>query len=156
MASVEVTHRTSASPQVCWDLMADFANIDFFNPHLDRSHLLPGSPSRGIGTLRQCDLKGGRGHFRERVVAWNEGESYTVDIYEGTLPVDGTVTTLGLTPEGAGARLYMRTTYQPRHGLLGQVMDRLVLRRMFGSMLRGVLVGLAEKAEARACRSEAA
>lgn len=129
--------------------MADFANIDFFNPHLSGSHLMEGSPECGVGTIRQCDLKGGMGYFRERVVDWQEGRSYTVDIYEGTLPVDHTVTTLGLVPQPSGTLLYMETSYTPRHGLFGVVADHLMLRRTFKTMLLKVIKGLSEKAEAQ-------
>ena len=152
MTIVRVEHETDASPEACWALMADFANIDFFNPHLSASHLLEGSPSCGLGTERQCDLKDGRGYFRERVIDWQEGRSYTVDIYAGTLPVDGTVTTLGLTPKANGRTLlYMETSYRPRYGVIGIVADRLVIRNTFRKMLMGVIEGLARKSsDARA------
>ena len=94
MSLVRVVHRTPARPEICWSLMADFDNIDFFNPHIERSAHLEGSPAPGIGTERQCDLRGGRGYLRERVIAWTEGRSYTVDIFDSTLPVDGITTTL--------------------------------------------------------------
>ncbi|MEO7222310.1 MAG: SRPBCC family protein [Devosia sp.] len=149
MTRVRVEYETTATPEACWALMADFANIDFFNPHLTGSHLIEGSPACGLGTERQCDLKGSKGYFREKVIDWQEGRSYTVDIYEGTLPVDRTVTTLGLAPwASGGTRLYMETDYTPRHGVLGVVADHLVIRRMFRSMLLKVLEGLADKAEA--------
>jgi hypothetical protein len=128
--------------------MADFANIDFFNPHLSRSRLIGGPQQHGVGAERQCDLKGGRGYIKERIVDWQEGRSYTVDIYDGSMPVDDMFTTLGLLPRAdGGTELYMETTYRPRYGLLGTIADRLMLRRMFRAMLLKVLLGLADKAE---------
>lgn len=150
MTHVRVTHSTTARSETCWALMADFANIDFFNPHLKESRLLEGSPKSGLGTLRQCDLKDGKNYIREKVIDWQEGRSYTVDIYDGTMPVDGTVTTLGLLPQTpTGTLLYMETRYVPRHGIFGRALDALVLRRMFEAMLSKVIAGLAEKAEKR-------
>ena len=147
MTRVRVEHQTKASPEVCWALMADFAHIDFFNPHLSGSHLLTGSPVCGLGTERQCDLKDGKGYFREKVIDWQEGRSYTVDIYAGTLPVDHTVTTLGLVAQTSGGTLlYMETSYTPRYGVLGIITDHLVIRRMFRSMLLKVIEGLGDKA----------
>jgi hypothetical protein len=155
MARVRVEYATHAKPEDCWALMEDFANIDFFNPHLSGSHLVEGSPECGLGTERQCDLQDGKGWFRERVIDWQEGRSYTVAIYSGTLPVKDTLTTLGLVPKLDGStRLYMETTYRPRYGLIGVIADQLIIRRMFCRMLLGVLEGLAEKALQR--RREAA
>ncbi|GLS36640.1 hypothetical protein GCM10010869_22310 [Mesorhizobium tianshanense] len=150
MTRVRVEYSTAAGPQTCWALMADFANIDFFNPHLSESYLVDGSPACGLGTERQCDFKGGKGYIREKVIDWQEGRSYTVDIYDGTLPVDRTVTTLGLLPQsGGGTRLFMETTYRPRYGFVGVVADHLIIRRMFRNMLLKVIEGLAEKALAK-------
>jgi hypothetical protein len=150
MTRVYVTRPTTAGPETCWELIADFANIDFFNPHLSRSHLLEGSPERGVGTTRQCDLKDGKNFIRERVLTWKEGESYTVDIYDGTLPVASNITTLGLMPRaGGGSLLFMESVYQLRYGVFGAIMDALVMRRTSNAMLGKVLVGLAEKAEER-------
>lgn len=148
MSHVRVTRETHASPEACWSLMADFANIDVFNPHLDKSALIEGSPACGLGTERQCDLKGGRGYLKERVIDWQEGRSYTVDIFDSTLPVDGTTTTLGLVPRETGTCLVMETSYRPRWGVAGLVLDVVVLRMVFASNLAGVIAGLAEKAEA--------
>jgi hypothetical protein len=137
--------------------MADFANIDFFNPHLSGSRLVKGSQDCGVGTERQCDLKGGKGWFRERVVDWQEGRSYRVAIYSGTLPIKDAQTTLGVIPELDGtARLYMETTYRPRYGLIGLLADPLIIRRTLGRMFLGVLEGLAEKAMERQRKSEMA
>lgn len=148
MSYVRVTRNTHASPETCWSLMADFANIDLFNPHLDKSFLFEGSPAHGLGTERQCDLKGGKGYLRERVIGWQQGRSYTVEVFDSTLPVDGTTTTLGLVPRDAGASLFMETSYNPRWGIVGFVLDAVVLRRVFAANLAGVIAGLAEKAEA--------
>lgn len=148
MSHVRVTHDTNARPETCWSLMANFANIDGFNPHIDKSALLEGSPAIGLGCERQCDLKNGKGYLRERIVDWQEGRSYTVDIFDSTLPVDGTTTTLGLLPLAAGTRLFMETSYRPRWGIVGLALDVIVLRQIFASNLAGVIAGLAEKAEA--------
>jgi hypothetical protein len=157
MAHVRVTHATSAAPALCWELMADFANIDYFNPHLSESRLLEGSPANGLGTTRHCDIKGGKNYIRERVVDWQEGRSYTVDIYDGTMPVTGMMTTLGLSPRpGGGSHLFMETSYTPRYGIVGKAMDVLAMRRMFSRMLLDVIKGLAEKAEARAATGQIA
>jgi hypothetical protein len=135
--------------------MADFANIDFFNPHLTRSYLVEGSPECGLGIERQCDLKDGKGYFRERVIDWQEGRSYTVAIYAGTLPIKDASTTLGLVPKLDGStRLYMETTYRPRYGFIGVIADHLIIRGTLCRMFIGVLEGLGERALARQRDSE--
>lgn len=148
MTRVRVEYRTNASPQACWALMADFANIDFFNPAVKNSHLVEGSPTAcGVGTQRHCDLENGMGYIREKVVDWQEGRSYTVEIYDGTMPIERTLTTLGLEPDGnGGTMLYMVSDYTPKFGWFGRIVDPIMLRPMLTGMLRKVIIGLADKA----------
>lgn len=149
MSQLRVERLTPASAAACWAYLADFGQIDLFNPHLSGSHLLPGSPESGLGCERQCDLKDGRNHLRERVVDWQEGRSYTVQIIASTMPIRDAFTTLALEPVAQATRLVMEMRYEPRFGLLGQVADSLILRRKMASLMRGVLQGLAEKAEGK-------
>lgn len=150
MSNIKLEFKSPASPEFVWALLSDFAHIDFFNPNLLSSHLMPGSPPRGIGTVRQCNLKDGKNYIRERVTAWDEGKSYAIDIYEGTMPVKDAYTTLGLEPSmGGGSRLYMDFHYTPKFGPLGFVMDKVMLNRMMRGMLIKLLEGLSQKAALR-------
>lgn len=146
MTKIRVEYPTTATPAECWRLMENFGRIDVFNPHLSSSHILPGSTSSDVGAKRQCDFKAGRGYIREKVIAWEPGRFYTVGIFEGSMPVAGMQTTLGVEPRPAGAMLFMETTYSPPFGVLGAIMDPLVIRPRFRGMLTKVLVGLDQSA----------
>lgn len=146
MSHVRVTHDTAANPDACWTMIADFGNIHRFNPYLTHSSLLRNAEQPTVGTERQCDLKGG-GYLRERVVDWQEGCQYTVQIHEGRLPMDEVKTTLGLVRRARGATLFMETRYVPRFGIVGTVLDALVLRRVIAARFGIILASLAEKAE---------
>jgi polyketide cyclase/dehydrase/lipid transport protein len=149
MSNVRVTHQTSASSQACWALLADFKNIALFNPNLSQSYLVEGSSETGVGTMRQCDMKDGKSFIRERVLEWNEGRDYTVEIYEGSMPVDKAIIKIGLVPGATGGtQVFMDFTYTTRMGPLGKVLDVVMMRSMFEKMLRSVVEGLAATAGA--------
>jgi len=145
MTNISVTRKTKAGPAACWDLLADFANIDFFNPGVRDSYLLNGSSERGVGAVRQCNLTGGKNYIRERITDWQEGKSYTVSIYEGTMPLKNTFATLRVEPDGAGAILTMDMEYTPKFGPLGALMNLVMLRRMMEKSMHSVVQGLDEK-----------
>jgi Polyketide cyclase / dehydrase and lipid transport len=150
MTRLHLEMDSPAAPQAAWELLSDFTRISFFNPNLSASHHIPGSPERGLGAARQCDLKGGKGALRERVTEWVEGQRYTVEITDSPLPVTGALATLAVAPQvGRGSRLSMTLTYKPRFGLAGRAMDALIMRRQMRLMLTGLLKGLSEKASAR-------
>lgn len=146
MPTVRVEKSISAAPTAVWPLLEDFKQIDLFNPNLSRSFHLEGSPERGLGAERQCDLVDGKNWIRERVIDWRPGEGYTVEITDGTFPIEDIRTKLGALPEGGGSRAYMELSYRPKFGLLGRVLDVVMLRRMMRGTMAKVLDGLAEQA----------
>lgn len=148
MPTITVTRKTQASPVRAWDLMSDFGAIDAFNPTLKESHLLDGSCEIGLGAERQCTLKDGRNYIHERVVDWQEGRSYRIEVFGGTMPLDDLQAELAVEPSGTGALLRMTMTYRPRWGLAGRLVEPVLLRPTLRRTMRKMIDGLAEKAEA--------
>ncbi|MBL4757682.1 MAG: SRPBCC family protein [Rhizobiales bacterium] len=146
MTNLSVIHKSIADPATCWTLLSDFGNIDVFNPGVAKSYLLNGTQNAGVGATRQCDLTDGKNFLRERITDWQEGKSYTVSIYEGSVPIKDTQVRLSIEPDGTGSILKMDMSYRPKFGLLGAVMDVLMLKRMMAKSMRSVVAGLDEKA----------
>lgn len=146
MASIRETLTSSANPATVWPLLADFGAIDVFNPALKQSFSLEGGPDEGLGAMRQCDMADGKNYIRERVTNWEVGKTYTVDIYEGTMPMKQMQATLSVEPHGEGSLLSMQFHYTPKFGLLGRLMDLLMMRRMMRGQMRRVIGGLDETA----------
>lgn len=137
--------RDVAADAALWALLKDFQHIDAFNPNLSRSSHIGGTPLEGVGAERRCDLKDGRNWIEERVIDWRPGESYTVEIYAGTMPIKDVRTTLAVFPNGAGSRAVMQIVYTPKFGLFGRILDALLLRRKMTGLMHRVLEGLEHK-----------
>lgn len=150
MPTITVTCKSKASAARAWDLMSDFGAIDAFNPTLKESHLLDGSCEIGLGAERQCTLKDGKNYIHERVVDWQEGRSYQIEVFGGTMPIDDIVAELAVEPEGAGSVLRMTMQYRPRWGVVGRLVEPVLLRPLMRRTMRRVIGGLADKAEATA------
>lgn len=148
MPTITVTRKSKASAARVWDLMSDFGAIDAFNPTLKESHLLDGSCEIGLGAERQCTLKDGKNYIHERVVDWQEGRSYRIEVFGGTMPLEDIVAELAVQPVDAGSILRMTMRYHPRWGLIGRLVEPVLLRPMMRHTMRKVIGGLAEKAEA--------
>jgi hypothetical protein len=147
MPTITVTRKSKATPAAAWALMSDFGAIDAFNPTLKESHLLEGSCDIGLGAERQCTLKDGRNYIHERVVDWQEGRSYKIEVFGGTMPMDDLVAELAVAPDLTGSVLRMTMAYRPRWGLVGRLIDPVLLRPMMRRTMRKVVRGLAVKAE---------
>lgn len=145
MPVVRVERDIPAEASIVWALLKDFPHIDAFNPNLARSSHIGNTPLEGVGAERRCDLKDGRNWIEERVVDWRPGEGYTVEIYAGTMPIRDVRTTLAVTPKGVGSRAVMQINYTPKLGLLGRLLDLLLLRRKMIALMHSVLEGLDKK-----------
>ncbi|MFQ5509768.1 MAG: SRPBCC family protein [Leptospirillia bacterium] len=147
----QITHtRHIRAPRVTvWEWLADYTNIHRFHPLLNT--VTQETPEAcGIGAVRRCDLKDGQ-FLRERVVDWNEGEWYRVEIFESSMPLASAFGTLGVSDAAdGGSEAYMIMDYTPKFGPLGRLMDRMMMRRMMGGMMQQVLAALAQSVEADA------
>lgn len=145
MTTLRAERDIAASAAVVWTLLKDFQHIDAFNPNLSRSLHIGDTPLEGVGAERRCELKDGRNWIEERVIDWRPGESYTVEIYAGTMPILDVRTTLAVLPNGVASRTVMQISYTPKLGLLGGLLDHLLLRRKMTGLMHSVLEGLEEK-----------
>ncbi|PWB83196.1 MAG: hypothetical protein C3F11_07865 [Methylocystaceae bacterium] len=150
MTTLRADRCIPADAGVVWALLKDFQHIDAFNPNLSRSSHIGGTPLEGVGAERRCELKDGRNWIEERVIDWRPGESYTVEIYAGTMPIRDVRTTLSVAREGARSCAVMEISYTPKFGLLGQLIDHLLLRRKMTILMLKVLEGLEQKS-VRSC-----
>ncbi|BDM79768.1 SRPBCC family protein [Acaryochloris marina] len=145
MGKVYVEVQIPAPTSDVWNVLANYGEIYKFNPGVANSFILDGSVAKGVGAHRRCDLSDGKNHVLERVTHWKEGESYTVDIYDGTMPLRTAQARLGVRSNtGATSVAFMEMEYVPKFGVIGRLMDALMMQREMHKLGRRVLSGLAE------------
>ena len=125
-----------------WDVIANLGGVVKFHPLVTNSYYVT-DDKQGIGAARVCEL-GPDTFVNETAIAWNEGESYTLDVQftKGQKPpvnsLQGTVSVRG---QGTGTVAEMTLEYDPKFGPLGKIMDMMVLRPQFNKLLPSVLKG---------------
>ncbi len=130
-----------------WAAWDDFGNIDRFNPAINKSRLLEGSPQGGEGASRQCDLADGKNFVRERVIESIPNKRMVIDIYEGSVPLKSAAGTLDFQPMGPSkTKVTMRLDFVPKFGLLGKLMVPL-MRPQFLKNVKEMLAGNAAYVE---------
>ena len=143
MADVTVNRTVNAPVADVWAAWDDFGAIERFNPNLKASYLIGDSadqgPPTGVGATRQCDLKDGRNHIRERIVDYAPERRMVVDIYDGTMPLESATATITFEPTAAErTRVTMRMDFRPKFGPLGTLMVPM-MKPQFRRMLQGLL-----------------
>lgn len=123
-----------------WQALVDLPAVQHYNPGVKAATLNSGS-HEGIGASRRCEFKDG-GWAGERITDWSPGREIAMEIYEGTLPFASMQWRTTLIPEQTGTRVSQELRYRMRFGVLGRVLDKLMVRRKLDQGISAVFAGL--------------
>ena len=79
MSVVEKHVEIDAPAERVWEVLADFAAAEKWSPTVTHSARV-GELANGVGAERSCAVAG-LGDVTERVVAWDEGKGFTIEIF---------------------------------------------------------------------------
>tara|TARA_B100000809_G_scaffold138675_1_gene136296 strand:- start:1447 stop:1950 length:504 start_codon:yes stop_codon:yes gene_type:complete len=81
MTTISREIEINASKEDAWKAIAKFGNICHGSPGVLTSHVTS-AQQEGVGATRHCDFTMMGATVEERITAWNEGESISIEIYE--------------------------------------------------------------------------
>jgi hypothetical protein len=149
MITAQRTLDIEASQAQVWAVLGRFMHIDEFHPRVTRVEAMSEAPV-GVGATRRCHFKDGTSAV-ERVVDWQEGASYRVQLSEYAMPLNQLFMSLSVaatTP--TSSRVTMELRYQVKYGPLGWLLGTTMMASMMGKMMLMVLGGLSERVQGRA------
>lgn len=146
MTVLENSIRIDATPERVWSVLASLDALAKYDPGVSKSEIVS-SAKEGPGAARRCDLKPG-GWFKERVADWRPNEALSFELYDCTLPVRRLRHGYTLVREGSATIVRQRMEYELKFGLLGKVLDAVMVRRRWNAGVQGFLSGLKRYAEA--------
>lgn len=150
MTVVSETLKLEAAPAEVWKVLADFGGVASWNPGVTSARLL-NAKNGGVGAERRCELSSGPKDFiHERITAWHEGSSMTVEIAGTNQPIKSGTMGFVLRPDGTGTQATFEMDYTLKFGPLGKIMDALMVRREMAKGARGILKGLKRHVDAPA------
>ncbi len=148
MGSFERSIGINAPVASVWEVLADIGNISEWNPGVVSSYVT-GDRAGEVGAARHCDL-GGKNYLDEEVVEWDEGRLLTIRVVDSNMPFKTADIRFTLSPEGEGTSVTVAPEYSLKGGIVGVLMDTLVVRRMYIRGMESLLSGLKEHVEAAA------
>ena len=77
--------RINVTPERMWEILSQYGDVSQFHGGVMESHKEPGSENQaGHGCERVCHIvdMGLRITLKERIIEYNEGDSYTYEVYE--------------------------------------------------------------------------
>lgn len=147
----QVTRSINAPKDAVWAVLDDFPRIAAWSAGIQNSYTTgDGSKETGLGAERRCEL-GGKKALDERISAYTEGESMTVDVWnvEG-LPLKSSQATFSVRSTGAGTtEASIDATAVPKLPGFLVALLRPVLSKAIAKNFAGLLDELATEAEAQ-------
>lgn len=132
-----------APKEKVWEVLADFGGVCNYNPAV--SHSFSTSEANwGVGATRHCELTTAGTSIEERVIDWKEGESYTVEVFEGkaTPPYKYFYGTIQVKEEAGGTTVSGILEYEIRYGFMGDMMNLFLLKAQFTRNWEKLFAGL--------------
>jgi uncharacterized protein YndB with AHSA1/START domain len=141
MRSINVSRQIPSAPEKVWAVLADFPNIASWNTGVAKSFATSGSTS-GVGAQRHCDLAP-FGELEETIKEWVDARRMVISIDSAKkLPIARGEVAFVLVPSDGGTEIRVNYAYQPKFGLLGQIMASLALDRQLTKGFNGFLKDL--------------
>ncbi len=146
------TQRSINAPkQVVWEILDDFPAIAGWSAGVQKSYTTGDTENTtGIGAERRCEL-GGKKLLDERIAAYTEGESMTIDVWnvEG-LPLKSSKTTFGVRATGDDtSEAFIEAEAEPKIPGVIQKLMHPILAKSIAKNFSGLLDELAAEAEGR-------
>ncbi|MFT5457943.1 MAG: hypothetical protein ACI9K2_004446 [Myxococcota bacterium] len=147
MSKITIAHTYAQSPSTVFAALNDFAGIYRFHPLLESSPLVDGTPETGAGSERVCHLHDGN-TLHERLTGAELDSWLTVEIVDTSMPMASGGGRYDLAPtRTGGTELTMTMDFTLKMGLLGRVLDTLVVGRKLRANLELVLASLEQHLE---------
>ena len=140
LTQIEVKIETKASKQAVWALLADYGNIHKYTSGVVASHLTtPGK--QGLGMTRRCDLPGkpGSNYVVEKIVEWRDGDSFAFVITDTNAPIKDAKVRWTAREHGNKSEIIVQARYRPKLGILGALMNVLIIKGQLGKNLAAIL-----------------
>lgn len=129
-----------------WEALSSIDNLDKFDPTVKKSTALSIEKS-GLGAKRKVDMLDGKNWFEEKVTDFKTNEALTYQLTDCSFPINGLKHSYSFEKMGNQTKVIQVMEYSVKFGLLGKLLDSLMIRKQTSSGIKKFFNGLKEYAE---------
>ena len=145
MTTLEHEIKIDAPLEKVWGILMDLELVADYNPMVRSAKYITENKT-GTGAARICNFKP-KGFAKERVVEVNGMTSVTMEIYETDWPLKTMRWTHFLVSEDSSTIMKTKTEFNAKFGIIGTIMERLMMKPKFDTTLSKIFSGLKNYAE---------
>jgi uncharacterized membrane protein len=128
-----------------WSVLANLEEVASYNRAVKSARYISENRT-GIGSSRQCEMD--KGHVKERVTNVDERKSISMELFESDWPLKFMRWTTEVDDSSNGTTIMRQVTeYEPGMGILGKIMNVLVMKKKFSRILDELFIDLKQYVE---------
>src|SRR5258707_2043983 len=124
-----------------WEALSNIEELEQYDPTVKRSRALSPATS-GIDAIRKVDMKDGKNWFEEKVTVWKPNEALTYELTVCSFPVQQLKHSYRFEQIGHQTRVKQVMEYEVKYGLIGKILDILIIRKQSDTGIKKFFAGL--------------
>ena len=138
----------STSVDKVWNMLTDLELLDKYDPTVKKSTLVS-TEKTGIGAKRKIVMLDGKNWFDEKVTVFRPNEALTYELTDCSFPVHQLKHSYSFEKIGDQTKVKQVMEYTIKFGLVGKLLDSLMINKQFKTGIKKFLGGLKDYAEKR-------
>ncbi len=135
----------SAPKEKIWNILADLEALERYDPTVKTSKLISTEKS-GLGA-RRVTMRDGKNWFEEKITISQPNEALTYQLTDCSFPINGLKHSYSFEQVGNQTKVKQVMEYTVKFGLLGRLLDVLMIRKQTNAGIKKFFAGLKEYAE---------
>jgi len=124
-----------------WEALSGIENLEKFDPTVKKSIAITDTKS-GLGAKRKVDMLDGKNWFEEKVTAYKLNEILTYELTDCSFPINGLKHSYSFEKTDNKIKVKQVMQYSVKFGLLGRLLDKIVIRRQTNRGIQKFFNGL--------------
>ncbi len=146
MAIIHNEITVNASTDKLWNILTDLELLDRYDPSVKKSTLVSAEKT-GMGAKRKVDMLDGKNWFEEKITVFKPNGALTYQLTDCSFPIRSLKHSYSFEEIGTQTKVKQVMEYTVKFGLLGMLLDSLMIRKQSDSGIKKFFAGLKSYAE---------
>lgn len=146
MAAIHNEITVNTSIEKIWTMLTDLELLDQYDPTVKKSTLIS-TEKTGIGAKRKVQMLDGKNWFEEKVTVFIPNEALSYELTDCSFPIAGLKHSYSFEKVGNQTKVKQLMEYTVKFGLLGKLLDSLMIRKQSDAGIKKFFAGLKSYAE---------
>lgn len=129
-----------------WTILTTPELLDRYDPTVKKTTLISAEKS-GLGAKRKVEMLDGKNWFDEKITEYEPMKKLSYQLTDCSFPIKGLKHSYSFRTKGENIVVQQNMEYEVKFGILGKLMDALMIRKQFNSGIKKFFTGLKRYAE---------